>query len=170
MSKWMDLRSLFEQINQEHFEGFLELPELQWNSRLRTSAGRFIPGSRKFFRSHRPKIEVASYLLREEHAQKHIRDTMAHEMIHYWLWAKRKPYGHTEDFYTKMNAMGVSRYNPVPQLKPPKYIYRCPKCLKDFPAKKRLGVLACLACCKTHTQGRYDVRFKLELVSELTKR
>lgn len=163
----MDLWPLFDQINAEHFDGFLPRPILQWNSRLRSSAGRFIPGRRKFFKTEPPTIEIALYLKNETEALMHIQDTLAHEMIHYWLWARRRPYGHTEEFYTRMKLMGVSRYNPVPKIKPPKYLYRCPGCEKDFPTKRKLGPLACLTCCKTHTKGRFDARFKLVLIKEL---
>ncbi len=161
------LEKLFEEINREHFDGFLEPPVLDWNSRLRSSAGRFIPGSRKWFREAPPKIEVATYLTTEEKAEIFIRDTIAHEMIHYWLWVRRRPYGHTEEFYAKMKAMGVSRYNPVPRRHPPKYLYRCPACMRDFPARRRLGVLACLECCKKEAGGKFDHRFKLEMISQL---
>ncbi len=153
---------LFEQINRKSFDGFLDAPVLRWNSRLRSSAGRFIPGSRKY-REHRPVIEIAAYLREEASAVELIADTMAHEMIHYWLWVRRCPYGHTEAFYEKMRQMGVSRYNPVPRPRPYRYVYQCPSCEKPFPARKRLGPLACAVCCKKHSNGRYDPRFKLYL-------
>jgi len=163
----MDLGPLFDQINDEHFAGSLPRPKLNWNSRLRSSAGRFIPGSRRLFRSRLFVIEVVLYLKEEAEAMKHIQDTLAHEMIHFWLWEKRRPYGHTDEFYAKMKLMGVSRYNPVPKTKPPKYLYQCPGCEKEFPTKRRLGILACLTCCKKHTQGKFDSRFKLQFVREL---
>jgi len=163
----LSLEALFQEVNEKHFDGFLDVPELVWNPRLRSAAGRFIPGSRKFFRQAPPKIEIASYLQNEEGAEALIRDTMAHEMIHLWLWVRRKPYGHTEEFLVKMRAMGTTRYNPVPKLRGPKYIYRCPACTKDFPARRKLGVLACLDCCKKESGGRFDRRFKLELVEQL---
>lgn len=156
-----DLAVLFDEINLRHFDGFLEAPELRWNSRLRTSAGRFIPGSRAFILQRPPCIEVASYLREEERALELIRDTLSHEMIHYWLWVRRKPYGHTDDFYAKMNIMGVSRYNPVPRLRPHKYLYRCRHCRAEFRARRKLGPLACAKCCKTYSGGRYDSRFAL---------
>ncbi len=163
----VDLAILFQEINVEHFDGFLEAPMLKWNSRLRSSAGRFIPGSRRFFHQAPPCIEVASYLLAETGAEALIRDTMAHEMIHYWLWVRRQPYGHTGEFLRKMRAMGTTRYNPVPKLRTPKYIYRCPACSRDFPARRRLGVLACLDCCKREAGGKFDRRFKLVLHAQL---
>lgn len=165
----MNLLPVFERLNTEYFDGFLEPPVLKWNSRLRSSAGRFVPGSRKFLVQAPPTIEVANYLLEETDAENLIIDTVAHEMIHYWLWVRRKPYGHTPEFYTKMEKMGVSRYNPVPRLRPPKYLYRCLSCLTDFPAKRRLGNLACAKCCQQHSGGRYDSRFKLVLKTELSK-
>ncbi len=163
-----NLDVLFQQINLKHFEGLLDPPLLEWNSRLRTCAGRFIPGSRKFWESYPPKIEVASYLKEETNSHALIVDTLAHEMIHLWLWIRKRPYGHTQEFLTKMKGMGVSRYNPVPRARPYKYIYQCRACYKDFPARKRLRALACAACCKQHSEGRYDSRFKLVLSQQLT--
>lgn len=157
----ISLRQIFDDLNEKHFDGFLDAPVLSWNSRLRTSAGRFIPGSRRFFRLKPPEIEVASYLKTETDGERHIIDTIAHEMIHYWLWVRKKPYGHTDEFYRKMKQMGASRYNPVPKLRPPKYFYQCPGCEQEFPARRKLGTLACLTCCKKHAGGRYDSRFKL---------
>src|SRR3954471_11698297 len=89
------LVTYFEQINIQHFDGFLDPPVLRWNSRLRSSAGRFIPGSRRFLKAAPPVIEVATYLKSEAQAASLIEDTVAHEMIHYWLWVRKKPYGHT---------------------------------------------------------------------------
>lgn len=163
----LSLPQIFQELNERHFDGFLDAPTLVWNSRLRASAGRFVPGSRKFFRVAPPTIEVASYLKDEIEAEKHIRDTLAHEMIHYWLWVRRRPYGHTEEFYAKMKLIGTSRYNPVPKRRPPKYLYRCPGCEKTFPARRKLGPLACLQCCKEKAGGKFDVRFKLEMVIPL---
>jgi predicted SprT family Zn-dependent metalloprotease len=161
----VNLLELFERINMTHFDGFLDRPELKWNSRLRSSAGRFVPGSRRFLalRDSEPRIEIASYLLEESNALALVADTIAHEMIHYWLWVRRRPYGHTSEFMAKMRQMGVSRYNTVPRLRPPRYAYRCPACESEFLARRKLGILACAKCCKKHSNGRYDARFKLFL-------
>lgn len=162
-SGFADLSILFQEINRSFFDGFLDPPDLRWNSRLRSSAGRFIPGSRKYLVSLPPRIEIASYLKEEANAAALIYDTMAHEMIHYWLWVRRKPYGHTGEFLKKMRQMGVSRYNPVPRTRPFKYLYQCLTCDKYFPTRKTLGVLACASCCKQYSDGKYDARFKLVL-------
>lgn len=159
------LADVYRQLNLEHFDGELDPPVLRWNSRLRTSAGRFIPGSRKWFQELPPVIEVASYLLEELDGARHIRDTLAHEMIHYWLWVRRKPYGHTAEFMVKMRAMGTLRYNPVPRRRPYKYKYKCPACHKEFPSRRKLSKLACKRCCIEHAGGRYDSRFTLQLMA-----
>lgn len=155
-----DLERLFRELNQQYFDGKLPFCVLKWNTRLRSSAGRFI-GSRRTG----PQIEIASYLLELSDAAHWVRDTLGHEMIHYWLWARRRPYGHTSEFYRKMNEMGVSRYNSVPKRRPAKYIYRCPACRVEFQAWRRLRPSACLSCCKQHSAGRYDARFKLEITA-----
>ena len=161
------LERIFDEINQLHFDGFLERPVLRWNSRLRSSAGRFFPGSRMWIVERPPVIEIASYLQQEAASEIHIRDTMAHEMIHYWLWVRRRPYGHTDEFWARMKAMGVSRYNPVPRPRPYRYVYECISCRAAFPARRKLGVLACARCCKAYSNGRFDSRFRLELARRL---
>lgn len=158
----------FERINHRHFNGFLDAPILKWNTRLRSSAGRFVPGSRRFLMEYPPVIEVASYLLEESAREALIEDTVAHEMIHYWLWVRRRPYGHTPEFWTKMKEMGVSRYNTVPRSRPYRYVYRCSSCLKEFFARRRLGSLACAVCCKQFAGGRFDPRFRLFLDRAVT--
>ncbi|OFZ55646.1 MAG: hypothetical protein A2428_14940 [Bdellovibrionales bacterium RIFOXYC1_FULL_54_43] len=163
-----ELLRFFESANLAHFDGFLEVPQLQWNGRLRSCAGRFIPGSRKFLRAVPSIIEIASYLRNEPNADALILDTMAHEMIHYWLWVRRQPFGHTAAFMAKMREMGVSRYNPAPRPRPFRYLYCCAVCGKEFPARKKLGVLACAKCCKAHSNGRYDSRFRLLLYRRLS--
>ena len=161
------LKELFKKINQDHFGDELEVPNLFWNSRLRTSAGRFIPCARKWFGRDKPTIDIASYLLDEEGGFSLVWDTVAHEMIHYWLWTKRRPYGHSQEFIMKMKTMGVSRYNPVPKFRSYKYLYRCPHCNEEFPARRRLKTLACASCCQKFNSGQYSSRFKLYLEQKL---
>lgn len=158
-----NLEQVFERINRKYFDGFLEQPTLVWNSRLRSSAGRFIPGSRKYFLENPAIIELASYLLNETAAEKLIEDTIAHEMIHYWLWLRKRPYGHTDEFFAKMKLIGCSRYNTAPRLRPVRYIYHCASCEKPFPVKKILKNLACSECCRKYSNGKYDRRFQLLL-------
>ena len=151
------LENLFQQLNQEHFGGALPLPRLLWNSRLRSSAGRFSPAKKN------PLIEVASYLQELPEAQKHIRDTLLHEMVHYYLWHKERPYGHTPEFHRILKRVGASRYNTVPKTTGIKYWYECRHCQKKVPARRKLGAVACLECCKKWNKGYFSARFLLEI-------
>lgn len=153
------LEHMFSDWNRMGFRGALPRPTLRWNSRLQTTAGRFIADPRE------PVIEIASYLLEEEDAEALIRDTMGHEMIHYWLWLKRRPYGHTAEFHTKMEELGVSRYNPVPRHRPFKHCYACDVCNQKIWVRKRLKGAACAACCNEHAGGRYHPKYKLRLLN-----
>lgn len=169
-----DLHAVFAELNRSHFGGTLAVPKIFWNTRLRTSAGRFFPGRRQrglpFFSSkrppHPPSIEIARYLLEEPNGQELVRMTLGHEMIHYWLWLRGRPCGHTDEFKSKMREMKVPRYNPVPRKRQAKYVYSCPECRAEFSARRRWRNLACAACCKAHAGGKYDARFRLELKPE----
>lgn len=172
----VDLPAMFHEWNRLHFDGLLAEPRIIWHPRLRTSAGRFIPGKHigrgiltgRFGLKalERPtQIEVATYLLELPNAEHHIRDTLGHEMIHYWLWERGRPYGHTAEFHAKMREMGVSRYNPVPKLTGTRYAYRCPSCNRQWIRKRRYTRrVACLVCCKKHAGGEFSEKFLLERV------
>ncbi len=160
----VDLQSIFQELNEKHFDGFLDCPQLSWNARLRTCAGRFTPGRTQLSPGEfGPKIEIAQYLTQLEKAEHLVLDVLGHEMIHYWLWVRRQPYGHTLEFYTKLEQMGVSRYNPVPQRSGRAYIYYCMSCQSQFPSKKYHPSLACASCCQKHSQGKFDIQFLLAL-------
>lgn len=157
-----DLVSYFHSLNEQHFQNQLPIPRLSWNNRFQTTAGRFIPGRQK--KNELACIEIASYLIQEKEASDLIQQTLGHEMIHYWLWINKKPYGHTRLFLIKMREMGVPRYNPVPRSKK-KYTYQCPHCLKVFFSSKNLIRYACGTCCRYFSSGKYDPRFIIHLFS-----
>lgn len=157
----MQLIHLFEQLNQQYFQGELPLPMLTWNSRLSSSAGRFCPGSRNILIPRPPHIEIAAYLRKIPDSEFHIRDTMLHEMVHYLLWHRREPYGHTPEFHRILKRVGARRYNPVPNRKPAKHHYQCPACRIVIPARRQIKNSACLACCKKFNGGKYSEKFRL---------
>jgi predicted SprT family Zn-dependent metalloprotease len=48
---------------------------------------------------------------------------------------------------------------------PRRYVYRCPNCRQKFPRVRRIRrAIACLACCRAHNRGEFDVRFRLRLI------
>ncbi len=175
-----DLNTWFYKLNREYFNQELNRPVLRWNSRLHSSAGRFVaegvkskrswmiewlwPGSVSMKSQSEPTIEIASYLLNKGDWADLIWDTLAHEMIHFWLWARRRPFGHTPEFRQKMKSMGVSRYNFNPKHSKLKFEYQCPSCLVRFPSRKKLVSRACAQCCRQYSKGSYHEKFKLQLI------
>jgi predicted SprT family Zn-dependent metalloprotease len=157
------LAEIFHDLNREYFAGELPLPELEWNSRLSSTAGRFCPGSRRPIFPRAPKIEVATYLREISDGPLHIRDTVLHEMIHYLLWHRKQPYGHTAEFHRIMKRVGAKRYNPVPKERPVKYWYECPGCQRKIPARRRMDKYACLVCCEKENGGKFAEKFRLRL-------
>jgi len=158
------LLETFQELNQAHFGNRLPETDLVWNSRLSSTAGRFCPGRRIQGFRRKPQIEIADYLRSIPDGEMHIVDTMLHEMIHLHLWAEGRPYGHTEEFHRIMKKVGAKRFNPVPKIRPYKHWYECPGCRVRVPARRRIDNSACMSCCKKHSGGRYDRRFRLELV------
>ena len=154
-----DLVTIFREWNVKSFEGELPLPEIRWNARLKTSAGRFIPDPETCV------IEVAAYLREEKEAETLIRDTIGHEMIHYWLFVRQLPYGHTAEFHEKMQEIGVSRYNPVPKHRPFKHCYECQSCGQRILVRKKLKLAACAACCNQHANGQFHLDYQLKLLA-----
>lgn len=159
------LEPLFHELNRLYFENTLPLPKLSWNTRLSSTAGRFAPGSRNPLRTKMPHIEVASYLRSRHDGQEHIRDTLLHEMVHYYLWHQKKPYGHTAEFHVILKRVGGKRYNPVPIERAPKHFYECPNCEVRFPTKRKLGAVACAICCKKLNGGHFSERYLLVRLS-----
>lgn len=159
------LETIFHELNLLHFSGELPLPKLRWNSRLASTAGRFCPGSRHLLLRREPEIEVASYLRDLADGEMHVRDTVLHEMIHYFLWHRNRPYGHTAEFHSIMKRVGAKRYNTVPKVRPVKHWYECPGCLVRIPARRRMTGLACAACCDRFNGGRFHERFRLRLAN-----
>lgn len=158
------LAEIFQELNEQHFGGELPLPSLAWNPRLSTTAGRFCPGSRRAFFPRAPKIEVASYLRELADGQDHVRDTILHEMIHFYLWHHEKPYGHTPEFHRIMKRVGAQRFNPVPKVRPVKYWYECPNCRKKIPARRKMERYACATCCDAFAGGSFRENFRLRRI------
>ncbi|NUM89330.1 MAG: SprT-like domain-containing protein [Bdellovibrionales bacterium] len=158
------LARIFHELNTLHFDADLPEPRLVWNSRLSTSAGRFVPSLPYPFHTYPSRIEVASYLRDLEDGERHIRDTLLHEMIHYLLWLQGKPHGHTPEFLAIMERVGTTRWNPVPRDRPIKHWYECPGCLERFPTRRKLQPGACVACCRKWNKGKFSEKFLLRLV------
>lgn len=141
-----ELAELFDRFNQEFFEGRLPRARIEYSTRMQRAAGSYHPAS-GVIRIGRRYHE----LFPDE-----IEDTLKHEMIH--LLHLR----HNSAFKREARRLGTSvQARSHPSLgRPPKYIYVCPGCGREYPRQKRLRMASCGRCS---CAGHYDERFKLRL-------
>ena len=145
LSDTSELYRMFDRFNWLHFDGRLPRVEIEYSTRM-SSAGSYTP-QRRLIRIGRKYHE----LFPEE-----LTDTLKHEMIHILHFR------HGAAFKAEAARVGASiRAKAHPSLrKPPKYIYACPNCGRDYPRQKRLRMASCGLC----TTGRkFDSRYKLKL-------
>jgi SprT-like protein len=140
-----DLYKVYDEFNWLYFGGKLPAARIEYSSRM-TSAGSFSVRER-LIRIGRKYHE----LFPEE-----VYDTLKHEMLHFIYPT------HGAAFKKEAARIGASvRAKPHPSLcKPPKYLYVCPGCGKEYPRQRRLRMASCGACSKSG----FDSRYKLVLV------
>jgi SprT protein len=141
-------------------------PELrvEWNSRLQTAAGR--ADYRQKFISLNPRLV--------EHPEE-IDRTLRHELAHFlaqFRSGRRRISPHGPEWQQACRDLGIAgekRCHTLPfpaKRHTPRFIYRCPSCRRDFPrARKLKRAVPCLACCRAHNRGEFDVRFRLKLLT-----
>ena len=135
---------------------------VEWNSRLKTAAGRA---------DHRQKLISLNPRLVEHPAE--IDRTLRHELAHIlaqFRAGRRRISPHGSEWQQACRDLGIAGEKrchtlPFPAKRyAPRFIYRCPNCRRDFPRARRIKrTVACLACCREHNRGEFDVRFRLKL-------
>jgi predicted SprT family Zn-dependent metalloprotease len=100
-----ELQLLFAQLNYHFFRGEIPAHRIAYNARFRNLAGRI---------TYRPPlIELSPYHFNDNAAA--LRETLLHEMIHAWLFARGENPGHTAAFKRKMLEVGLgSIYHDLP--------------------------------------------------------
>jgi len=103
-----DLRSLYDEYNEAHFDGELPEVELVWNTRYRTRGGTCHyewTENEHGFRILKPaKISINERLLAND--PEGLRSTLIHEMVHVWRTHKTgRRCGHDYGFQTKMDSI-----------------------------------------------------------------
>jgi predicted SprT family Zn-dependent metalloprotease len=94
--------------------------------------------------------------------------TLEHEMLHLYLHRLGKPSGHNRLFKEVARALDIRVFhsNAYPRNATPRhrYLYECLSCGRMV-FRRRLNdrLLACGVCCREHTDGAWDERFRLEL-------
>jgi len=136
---------------------------VEWNSRLQTAAGR--ADYRQKLISLNPRLV--------EHPEE-IDRTLRHELAHFLAQSRagrRRISPHGPEWQQACHDLGIAgekRCHTLPfpaKRQTPRFVYRCPNCRRDFPRVRKLKrTVACLACCRAHNRGEFDVRFRLQLV------
>jgi predicted SprT family Zn-dependent metalloprotease len=137
---------------------------IEWNSRLKTAAGRA---------DHRQKLISLNPRLVEHPAE--IDRTLRHELAHIlaqFRAGRRRISPHGSEWQQACRDLGIAGEKrchtlPFPAKRyVPRFIYRCPNCRRDFPRVRKIKrTVACLACCRAHNGGEFDVRFRLKLLT-----
>jgi SprT protein len=136
---------------------------VEWNSRLKTCAGRADYRSRLI--SLNPQLV---------HHPAEIERTLQHELAHIlaqFRAGRRRILPHGVEWRQACRDLGISDEKRCHNLPFPvsertrRYLYRCPGCRRDFPRVRRIKrAVACLACCRAHNSGKFDARFRLRLI------
>jgi SprT protein len=137
---------------------------VEWNSRLKTTAGRA---------DYRHKLISLNPRLFEHPSE--IDRTLRHELAHIvaqFRAGRRRILPHGDEWRIACRDLGIADEKRCHNLPFPasararRYLYKCPNCKCDFHRVRRIRrAVACLACCRAHNGGQFDVRFRLRLVS-----
>ncbi len=146
---------LFSELNVQYFDGILPQIDLKFSGRLKTTGGQFF--KRPFY-----KIQISSRYLNMTNSWQEIRNTLGHEMVHYWLAFLGRPCGHTPEFKKKLNACGFDRYSRLTPVNA-KYIYQCTHCQTKY-YRKRRGLWSCGPC----SGKRFNFKYRLILSERIT--
>jgi SprT protein len=136
---------------------------VEWNSRFKTAAGRA---------DYRQKLILLNPRLLEYPAE--IDRTLRHELAHIlaqFRAGRRRILAHGAEWRVACRDLGIADEKRCHNLPFPvserarRYLYKCPNCQREFPRARRIKrAVACLACCRTHNGGEFDLRFRLELI------
>jgi SprT protein len=137
---------------------------VEWNSRLRTAAGR--ADNREKLISLNPRLV--------DHPDE-IDRTLRHELAHILAQfhaGRRRISPHGVEWRQACIDLGIADEKRCHNLPFPahtyaaRFIYRCPNCRQEFPRVRRVRrAVACLACCRKHNSGDFDLRFRLKLLT-----
>ena len=139
-----ELQLLFAQLNYTYFNGEIPAHRIAYNSRFANLAGRITYKP--------PTIELSPKHLKDKPDA--LRETLLHEMIHAWLYARGENPAHTARFKKKMRELGLSSiYHDLGTAAPlnpsaKRYIVRCEKCGMELLRKRKPPASAVCARCR----------------------
>ena len=159
-----DLQILFARLNYQFFNGEIPDCRIDYNERFSNSAGRI---------DYRRPVTIE---LSPKHFRKYpeaLEETLLHEMIHDWCFARFGETGHGARFKKKLRECGIgSIYHELGSVRPlressARYILRCEHCAFETLRKRKPARPASFPRCN---KRRYDPRYALQLYEILEVR
>jgi predicted SprT family Zn-dependent metalloprotease len=155
----------FDYLNGHHFGGICPPVKIAINTRLRSTGGNI---------DTRLRVMELNWLRLTEHPESRV-ETVFHEMIHLWLYARGMDPGHTPAFKQKMVERGhlSIHYGVAGDPKGPRHaypgsernvVYHCPKCRHEYRRRRRFSQP--MICGECHQAGRG--RHRIVLVEPAT--
>ncbi len=137
---------------------------VQWNSRMRSTAGLAYPNSSQIVLN--PKLASFGWV--------EVERTLLHELAHlvaHHRCGRRRISPHGPEWRKACADLGMDNEArchdlPLPRRKMVRrFVYQCPSCAAKVERVRLFRrPAACLKCCQTHSGGRYDKRFNLSRV------
>ncbi|WP_100012746.1 SprT family protein [Lentibacillus sediminis] len=126
-----ELHELVDSLSRQHFHKPFQ-DQVQFNFRLRTTGGRYIPVKRV--------IELNPKYAAEMAGDEFI-GIIKHELCHYHLHIEGKGYKHGDaDFKKLLKQTGSPRHcTPLPSQPEYKYLYRCKDCGQEYRRMRRVN-------------------------------
>ena len=138
---------------------------VEWNPRLKSCAGR--ADYRNKLISLNPRLA--------QHDAAEIDRTLRHELAHLLAQfhaGRRRILPHGPEWRGACHDLGIDDETRCHNLPFPvtervrRFLYKCPNCQNKFARVRRIRrAIACLACCRAHSRGEFDARFRLQLVT-----
>ncbi len=155
------------QLLQPYSPRLAERVTVSWNPRMRTSAG--LASYQRWEVILNPALQKIS--------QEEVDKTLRHELAHLLACdrsGRKKITPHGTEWRQACVDLGIpneSRTHELPFLRDRqqrKFFYRCPSCKETLGrVRKPRRKIACLACCRKYAGGKYEERFRFEVVTAI---
>ena len=160
------LEECARKLVQPHSPRLAERVTVRWNSRMRTTAG--LASYQRWEVVLNPALKKIS----DAEVDKTLRHELAHLLARDRSGRKRiEPHGvEWRQACVDLGIPNESRTHQLPFVRSQqqrKFFYRCPACQATLSrVRKPRRKIACLACCKKYAGGKYEERFRYEVLLE----
>ena len=94
-----EIYEIYDRLNKQYFNGTLPYIRILWTDRFGHGEWFKQFGDFQALPRKRPFIRLSQKLCNEP---KEIARVLYHEMVHFWLYVRGKPWGHTKEFRDKL--------------------------------------------------------------------